>query len=234
MIAAAAKVDSTKVSIPSMVDVLVQRLQTIITSGEVKPGERLIEERLAERFGVSRPPLREALRILERDGLVQSLVRRGYRVVPMTADDVREIYSLRFALERMALDLGIPVKDPAQLEPMRIALTDIERAVHASDDDAMLIANSNFHTALVALPGHSRLNAAYAALRLQLEFCMAYNLRLRERQYGNRADVPSRHAQLFESIEKGDKEAAMYEIEHHGNQTFLDNLDELLSHEGAP
>jgi DNA-binding GntR family transcriptional regulator len=220
--------DSTKVEIPTMVEAIVGRLRALIVSGDVKPGDRLVEERLTEMFGVSRPPLREALRILQRDGLVQSLPRRGFIVIPITAEDVREIYSLRFALERMAVELGVPVTDPSRLEPMRDALDDMKTAADEGDDDAVLAANSRFHLALVALPGHSRLTATYEGLRLQLELCMAYNLKFREQLYGDRSDVHPRHAQLLESIEKGDKEAVLYEITHHGNRSFLENLDELI------
>jgi DNA-binding GntR family transcriptional regulator len=219
---------STKLEIPTMVEAIVQRLRALIVSGDVRPGDRLVEERLTEMLGVSRPPLREALRILQRDGLVTSLPRRGFIVVPITAGDVREIYSLRFALERLAVELGVPVQDPSRLEPMRDALDDMQRAVENEDDDAILAANSRFHLALVGLAGHSRLLATYEGLRLQLELCMAYNLKFREQLYGDRADVHPRHAKLLASIESGDREAVLHEIAHHGNRSFLDNLDELI------
>jgi DNA-binding GntR family transcriptional regulator len=219
---------STKVEVPTMVEAIVLRLRALIVSGDVRPGDRLVEERLTEMLGVSRPPLREALRILQRDGLVKSLPRRGFIVVPIAAQDVREIYSLRFALERLAVELGVPVEDPARLRPMRDALADMQAAVDAEDDDAVLAANSRFHHALVDLPGHKRLTAAYEGLRLQLELCMAYNLKFREQLFGDRHDVHPRHARLLESIERGDREAVLYEITHHGNRSFLDNLDELI------
>lgn len=217
-----------KVEIPSMVEAIVQRLRALIVSGDVRPGDRLVEERLTDMFGVSRPPLREALRILQRDGLVQSLPRRGYIVAPITPEDVREIYSLRFALERLAIELGVPVQDRSRLEPMRAALAEMKVAADLGDDNAVLAANSRFHMGLVALPGHGRLTTAYEGLRLQLELCMAYNLKFRERLYGDRQDVHPRHARLLESIEHGDKEAVLHEIANHGNRSILDNLDELI------
>lgn len=220
--------ESTKLVVPSMVEVIVQRLRALILSGDVLPGDRLVEERLTEMFGVSRPPLREALRILQRDGLVRSLPRRGFTVVPITADDVREIYSLRFALERMAIELGVPVRDRSRLQAMKVALDGMLAAVESTDDSAMLAANSQFHSALVDLPAHKRLTEAYGSLRLQLELCMAYNLRFREQQLGDRNDVHPRHAKLLESIEIGDKDAAVYELSHHGALSFLDNLDDLM------
>lgn len=218
----------TKLEIPTMVDAVVQRLRALVVSGQMRPGDRLIEERLSEMLGVSRPPLREALRMLERDGLVQSLPRRGFRVVPITAEDVREIYSLRFTLERLAVELGVPVNEPARLQPMREALAEMKVAVDAADDEGILSANSTFHLALVDISGHSRLLAAYDRLRLQFEVCMAYNLRFREEMYGDRADVHPRHEALLETIEAGNRPAVLYQIAHHGNRSFLENLDDLL------
>lgn len=232
MSAEATAADSSKVLIPTMSDAVVQRLRALIVSGKFRPGDRLVEERLAEMFGVSRPPLREALRVLQRDGLVQSLPRRGFIVIPITAEDVREIYSLRYALERMAVELGMPVQDPSRLQPMRDALEDMRVAAEEGNDEAVVEANSRFHLALVALPGHKRLINTYEGLRLQLELCMGYNLKFREQLFGDRKDVHPRHAHLLESIEKGDKEAVLYEIAHHGNQSFLENLDDLIGSGG--
>ena len=93
---------------PSVVDIVAEELHALIFSGSLKPGERLVEERLTERFGVSWPPLREALRLLEQEGLVERRPRRGTIVTPLDANDVREIYSLRWALERLAIELALP------------------------------------------------------------------------------------------------------------------------------
>lgn len=228
MAAEAMRADSGKVEIPTIVDAIVQRLRALIVSGDVPPGGRLVEERLCEMFGVSRPPLREALRILQRDGLVVSLPRRGFIVVPITPDDVREIYSLRFALERLAVELGVPVQDPARLGPMREALEKMRIAEQEGDGPAVVAANSRFHMGLVSLPGHRRLMAAYEGLRLQLELCMAYNLKFRERLFGGRPDAYARHARLLELMESGDRDTVLHEIANHGNSSILDNLDELI------
>lgn len=220
--------DSHKVVVPTVVEAVVQSLSQLIMSGELKPGDRLIEERLTERFGVSRPPLREALRILQRDGVVASQPRRGFIVMPITADDVREIYSLRFALERLAVELAVPVTDPTRLQPMRDALEQMRVAAEQGDQDAILEANERFHQALVSLPAHSRLTRAYESMRMQLQFCMAYNLRFRRRLYDEPDDVVRRHRSLLARIEEGDVDAVLHEITNHGDRSFLDNLEELI------
>jgi DNA-binding GntR family transcriptional regulator len=221
-----------QLSLPTMVEALVRQLRAVILAGEIKPGGRLIEERLTERFGVSRPPLREALRILQRDGLVQSLPRRGFIVVPITARDVREIYSMRMALERMAVELGVPVADIARLEPMRAAVERMRAAAQTADREELLAANSEFHVALVALADHSRLSQTYESLLMQMRLCMAFNLELRRRTESDPAESVRRHEALLGLIESGDQQAVLHELAHHGDRSVLDHLDELLGGDG--
>jgi DNA-binding GntR family transcriptional regulator len=216
----------TAISAPSLVDLVARELRALVVSGEVQPGERLVEERLTERFGVSRPPLREALRILEQEGLVQRLPRRGAIVTPLAADDVREIYSLRWALERLALELALPLEDAARLEPLREA---VEAMRSAGDRQALLESNWRFHLALVSLPGHRRLLAAYESLLAQLRLCMAMNLRFREQVTGDPADSVRRHERLLELIAAGEPAAVLREIEAHGDRSFMERLDEFVA-----
>jgi DNA-binding GntR family transcriptional regulator len=218
----------TPVHIPSVVDEVFRKLRDLILSGVFKPGGRLVEEALTAQLGVSRPPLREALRSLERDGLVRSIPRRGFIVEPLTASDVREIYSLRWALERLAVDIGVPVRDPALLAPMRQALSDMNDAARAGDADGMLRANAGFHQGMVGLAQHKRLNRAYDALSMQLQMCMAINLRFREQQHQDPADAVQRHRRLLELIEAGDSGAVQDEIKSHGHMSFMDRLDEFF------
>jgi DNA-binding GntR family transcriptional regulator len=223
---------SDQISVPSIVDAVVKQLRKVILSGEIKPGGRLIEERLTERFNVSRPPLREALRILQRDGIVQSLPRRGYIVVPMTAEDVREIYSLRMALERLAVELGVPVADERLLQPMREALEQMRGAAKTGEEDEMVDANGAFHAALIGLARHGRLARSYDTLLMQMRLCMAFNLKLRQRVYNDPAESVQRHASLLDCITRGDREAVLHELEHHGDRSILDHLDELVDGNG--
>jgi DNA-binding GntR family transcriptional regulator len=213
------------------VDEIVRQLRKLIVSGELRPGERLIEERLGERFGVSRPPLREALRYLQRDGIVESRSRRGFIVAPMTAQDVREIYSLRFVLERMAVELGVPVSDPARLQALRDAVERIRMAVDSGEQDEVVSANKAFHTALIELAQHGRLTRIWNSLQIQMQMCMAFNLKLRQRTQHDPAESVQRHQRLLDLIEKGDQAAVLHELVEHGDRSFLEHLDELLTDE---
>jgi len=225
---AAADRSSDQISVPTIVEAVVKQLRKVILSGEIKPGGRLIEERLTERFNVSRPPLRETLRILQRDGIVQSIPRRGFIVVPITAEDVREIYSLRMALERLAVELGVPVADERLLEPMRKALEQMRGAAKTGEEDEMVAANGAFHAALIGLAQHGRLARSYDALLMQMTLCMAFNLKLRQQVYNDPAESVQRHVSLLDCITRGDREAVLHELEHHGDRSILDHLDELF------
>jgi DNA-binding GntR family transcriptional regulator len=219
---------SHHLQVTTVVDELVKGIRALVMSGELRPGDRLVEEPLAQRFGVSRPPVREALRLLQRDGIVTSVPRKGFIVVPITAEDVREIYELRFGLERTAVELSVPVKDPQRLQPMRDALEVMRGEAAQGDQDLMLAANSSFHHALVGLAGNGRLLAAYTSLRMQLQMCMAMNLNFRRQLYNDPDDVVRRHEHLLRLIGAGDVDEVLHELANHGDRSFLSELDELI------
>jgi DNA-binding GntR family transcriptional regulator len=208
----------------------VAALRKLILAGEYKPGERLIEQRLTERLGISRPPLREAMRVLQQEGLVVTFPRRGAVVTPLSNEDVYEIYTLRFALDRLAVELGVPVRDLSLLVPLRSALAGMERAVRAGDREELLQENINFHSAMCALACHRRLTQAYSTLTLQLRLCMAMNLRLREQVHGSLEENVERHRVLLELVELGRREELLKAIAEHGDRAFIEHLEELINH----
>jgi DNA-binding GntR family transcriptional regulator len=85
---------------PSLVEVTTRQLRDEILSGALEPGERLIEEQIRQRFSISRAPLREALRLLAQQGLVEHLPRRGARVATWSEEDIRQLFEVRAVLER--------------------------------------------------------------------------------------------------------------------------------------
>jgi len=218
----------TLVSVPTLVDAAAYELRKLIFSGQMKPGEHLVEERLTARLGVSRAPVREALGLLQRDGIVQKVDRHGFMVVAITAQDVREIYSLRMALERFAIELGTPVREKSRLEPIERALENMRDAATNSDEESLLAANSAFHRGLVGLAGHQRLEQTYDSLQMQMRLCMAYNLEFRQRLYSDPQDSVVRHQSLLTKVIEGDTDAVLDGLKHHGAASFLDHLDELL------
>src|SRR5215472_6469248 len=110
---------------PSLVELSLRRLRAEILGGVLPPGERLIEEQLTQRFGISRAPLREALRQLAQQGLIEHLPRRGVRVAELSTADADELFALRELLERHAVEVALSQPVPGDLT----ALTDAWQAM---------------------------------------------------------------------------------------------------------
>ena len=91
---------------PTAQEAVLAELRRAIAAGELRPGEQVLQDALAERFGVSRVPLREALKILEGEGQVTYRPHRGYFVAELDLDDLREVYRIRDLLETEAIDVG--------------------------------------------------------------------------------------------------------------------------------
>lgn len=214
---------------PSLVEVAADHLRRMILGGTLLPGERIIENRLTVELGISRPPMREALRLLEREGLVEQIPRKGARVQTLTLHDVYEIFTLRTELERMAVDLGVPVRNPIALRRCREALAAMQRASGAGDQAGFAEHAFAFHVALVALSGHRRLEETYGSLRRQMLLCTALNRRARAHREGETLEqATERHARLLRTVESGDPDAVRAELADHGERTFLDGIEDQL------
>jgi DNA-binding GntR family transcriptional regulator len=211
------------VSPPSMSKLASDALRTMILSGELRPGDRVVENRLTEQLGVSRPPLREALKELEHEGLVVQHPRRGAVVTPLTQHDVYEIVTMREELETMAVRLGVPVRVPELLRPVEDALRAIERAADDGDEAAVTEHGFAFHLAVVGLAGHRRLADAYRALALQMQLCMGLN-RSARKDREDLAGNAARHRDLLRVIDDGDPDDVLAALSVHGHRTFLAEL----------
>ncbi|MEV1157645.1 GntR family transcriptional regulator [Micromonospora chokoriensis] len=204
----------------SLVDLAVTRLTREILSGRSDPGERLVEEQLTRRLGISRAPLREALRLLAQRGLVEHVPRRGVRVATLSERDVRELYELRDVLERFAVRAGIPVGRESDLVGLRAALDRMVEAVRLGDRMAVAESHRAFHVALVALADNRQLSAVYDSILVKLQLYMAINLR-REAELAQPLDGVHRHERLFEAVAGGDPEEVLAVLSAHGARSYL-------------
>jgi DNA-binding GntR family transcriptional regulator len=204
----------------------------MIFAGELQPGDRVVEIQLTRQLGVSRPPLREALRVLEQEGLLMQQPRRGVIVTPITLHDVYEIFTLRDHLEGMAVELGTPVRSPERLDRCRAALRDLEGAAGAGDAAAVTEHGFNFHLALVGLAGHRRLEESYRSLSRQIRLCMGMNQRARKDREDLWGNV-RRHQVLLEVLACGDQAETAHALANHGHHTFILELGDALSGHSA-
>jgi DNA-binding GntR family transcriptional regulator len=213
--------DDRRLRSPSLVDLAVEAIRKRILAGDLAPGERLIEERLTRELDISRPPLREALRLLQTEGLVITKPRRGSFVVTLTDQDAYEIVTLRSVLERAAFELGIPVRHPEVLESARRGLATMQECADNEDRGGMVLAGYAFHSGLIKIAEHSRLEGTYASVQQQLLWCMARNLIARERFYEDLHEHVERHRLLLSLVESGDQAAALAELAVHGERSFM-------------
>jgi DNA-binding GntR family transcriptional regulator len=212
---------------PSLVELAAAALRRMIVGGELLCGQRIVENRLTGQLGISRPPLREALRVLEREGLVRQVPRKGALVTPLTLHDIYEICTLRAEFERLAIRLGVPVAEPARLQRCRAALTRMSTAAESGDRPGYLECSFEFHVSVVGLSGHRRLEESYRSLQLQMMLVMALNRRVREEHESLSGDV-ARHARLLSIVESGDPDAVLAELAAHGDRSFLEGIEDTV------
>ena len=205
----------------SLVDLAVTEIQRLIHTGMYKPGDKLREEQLSEELGISRPPLREALRELAQRGIVEQSPRRGTRVVSLSAREVMEIYTLRAALENFAAVSAFPHPNPEGIEKMREALRDMSKAAANSDHAEIVRSNRDFHVALVSTADHSLLLRTYIGLMDTMQLCMSDNLRVETTRVGDYENGVKRHEMLLENIEKGDLSQILAALQDHGERQIV-------------
>ena len=124
---------------------LLSRIQADILTGEMKPGQKIIEKQLCERYGVSRTPLREALRQLEADGLVEYILNRGYFVTGMSDRDFEDMFDLRKAYEIQAVQWAIERMTEEEMEALEETFEFMEFYTMRNDIEKMLVINAGFH-----------------------------------------------------------------------------------------
>jgi DNA-binding GntR family transcriptional regulator len=184
-------------------DLVLGSMREAILTAALPPGTRLRQEKLAELFGTSRIPVREALRALEYEGLVSSLPRRGFTVTELDADDIEEVYDLRILLESHAVRLAVPLITDEDLQILEALYAEM---VAAASGDDQLAARERFYSRLYSTTGRPRLVAQILRLRQEI----ARSLRWPTLQH-----APEYHDRFFEAIRAGDADGAAAQLASH-------------------
>jgi DNA-binding GntR family transcriptional regulator len=184
-------------------DVVLVSVRKAILSGVLGPGARLRQEELADVFGTSRIPVREALRALEYEGLVTSVPHRGFTVTALDADDVEEVYDLRILLESEAVRLALPLLTDDDLDDLEKLFRAMQEA--PSPDD-QLAAREQFYLRLYSVTGRPRLVGLIVRLRAEV----ARVLRWATIQHSS-----SIHEHFFEAVRVGDADRAVAHLAGH-------------------
>ncbi len=185
-------------------DVVFNTLRQAILTGELKPGERLMEIHLANRLGVSRTPIREAIRKLELEGLVTMIPRRGAEVAQITEKSMKDVLEVRRTLDALSAELACERISPEEEEALKKACQAFEDAVKTKDTKAIAKADVAIHDIIAAATGNQRLiqlinNLAEQMYRYRFEY-------IKDATQHER--IIQEHRIIYESIVNKDKEAA--------------------------
>ena len=211
-------------------DVVFKTLRQAILRGELEPGERLMEIQLAERLGVSRTPIREAIRKLELEGLVLMIPRKGAEVAKISESNLRDVLEVRRSLEELAIDLACQRMTPEELEELKV--TQEKFALAIKNGDAMQIAETDerYHEIIYDDTKNARLVQILDNLREQM-----YRYRLEYiKDEDKRQVLLIEHERILKAISLRHVQEAKQAIrEHIDNQeiTIRKNLKEQEEHD---
>jgi DNA-binding GntR family transcriptional regulator len=209
---------------PNLADDIATELREQIVGGSLPPGTRLLELRLAERFGTSQGPVREALRLLERDGLVTHVRRRGVYVRELSVTDLDEIYSLRAALEAFAARRAALRITPAGLRTLERLLERMAKAATGELKRGIRIA-IEFHEQIAVIAGHERLLQTWRSIMAQT----SQYAQLAGSQAPDVAPDVDAHRRLLEAITSGDPDRAEAEGKRHAVKARNDFLHDAMA-----
>ncbi|MCQ2491957.1 MAG: GntR family transcriptional regulator [Lachnospiraceae bacterium] len=185
-------------------DVVFNILRKAIITGEFAPGERLMEIALADRLGVSRTPVREAIRKLELEGLVVMIPRKGAEVARITEKDLRDVLDVRCALEELGASLAAGRIDEEGKKSLKQALVAFEEAVESGDFAEIADKDMDFHDVIFEIVNNPRMTVIVNNLR---ELIYRYRLEyVKDVTYHN--TLVKEHRQIMEAIFAGDGDRA--------------------------
>ncbi len=187
-------------------DVVFNTLRQAILTGELKPGERLMEIHLADQLGVSRTPIREAIRKLELEGLVTMIPRRGAEVAQITEKSMNDVLEVRRAVDALCVELACERITAQELERLGEACEEFAREATKKEKDVKLLAEKDvaLHDIIVQATGNQRLiqlvnNLSEQMYRYRFEYL---------KDFSQHEKLVEEHQVIYESIVKKDKETA--------------------------
>lgn len=192
------------------------RLLERILRGDYEPDERLVEARLADQFGVSVAPVREALRELDALGFVKSSPNRGVRVRAVSQSELDEVYPVRAALEGTAAGLAA-TRLGGEEHLLRAAVENMIKAARTNDIDHYVQASTTFHRTLVASSGNRLLIAVWNSLAVEARTFISVSTRVTDLHAAARSHLP-----IVDALARGDAAAAQtlaYQHVHDAGQS---------------
>ncbi|HPT86322.1 MAG TPA: GntR family transcriptional regulator [Bacillota bacterium] len=192
-------------------ELVFESLREAIISGQLRPGERMMEIQLAEEMGVSRTPVREAIRKLELEGLVEMIPRKGAYVAGLSLRDIADVFEIRRALEGLAAELAADRITDEELERLERYLVIISEQIEAGNLEEVVQTDTDFHTLLYQASRNNRLSQIINNLREQIQ-----RFRTTSLSYPGRMKAAlEEHRKIVEAISSRDEEQARRIAQEH-------------------
>lgn len=195
----------------SLTTIVRRELERMIEVGELNAGDRLNENALAQKIGVSRGPIREACRGLEQSGLVTVVVNRGVFVREIGNKEAAELYDIRARLMGLAGHDLAPKVTSEQVRTLRDMVGRMADAVAAGDLNRYYPVNLRFHTAIMEYAGNDRLTALYTSIEREMHLFRRRTLDMPGRMVTSNAE----HARIVDALESGDQARSEREMVEH-------------------
>ncbi len=192
-------------------DVVFHTLREAILKGELKPGERLMELQLASKLGVSRTPIREAIRMLEQEGLAVTIPRRGAEVAKMTEKDMQDVLQIRDVLDELAASIACEQITPEELDDLRCTMREFEEYTKTGDLKRIAEADVRFHDIIYKATRNPKLENMLSNLREQM-----YRYRVEYlKDEKNYPTLVKEHSEIVEGLSAKDKDKVTKAMHKH-------------------
>lgn len=209
-------------------DKIYEMLKEAIFSGELEPGERIIETRLADEMGISRTPIREAIRHLESEGYIESMNNGGVKVSEITEDDIIEWHEIKLVFDELAMKKTIDNVTEEVIEILKEDLNEVEKALNQEniDDEEIINLNTDFHDKMYEIGGNKMIKTIK-------DDYQKYNYMMRKylsKIEGRHQQALLEHKEILKAIIDRDKEKAVRLSKEHresGKQALLDKLKKI-------
>lgn len=192
-------------------DVVFNTLREAILRGELKPGERLMELQLASKLGVSRTPIREAIRMLEQEGLAVTIPRKGAEVAKMTEKDMEDVLQVRDALDELAASIACEQITAEELEELKRAMREFEESTKTRDVKRIAEVDVKFHDIIYKATRNPKLENILNNLREQM-------YRYRVEYLKDEKNFPiliKEHSEIVDGLAKKNKEKVIAAMHKH-------------------
>lgn len=202
----------------SLGDVVAERLREAILNGELDPGQHLGEEQISESLAVSRGPVRDAFAILEREGLVTLSRHRGATVAQLSVEAFGEVYSLRSAIEQLAVRMAIRRHDESDVQALEQALAALTSGMKRKiTEQTAARLDVEFHDRIFRAAHHDRLYRSWMSIRMQVHWFLLLRT-IASQDWRN--NMINDHNRILELILSGDEEGAVSAIGEHNRLAY--------------